>query len=239
MLMSYGYSAAPVTSAIGITSVWNTFVTLSLPVFALIFLMATGQSNAEAATVTLIAGAAVIGMIVVFALILRSESFSRKLGEWADKVIQWGASLVHKDVDVDAVDGILSFRSSIVHVVRDRWILITLANVGQQLAQFSILYLAVVALQGGFSGPVSLLEAFAAFAFGRLATFIPVPPGGLGTTDAIITSILTAFGLPNNDALAATMIWRAATYFPQVIIGAITLLLWKRGQTKKAAATAS
>jgi uncharacterized protein (TIRG00374 family) len=236
MLMSYGYAPAPVTSTIGITSVWNTFVTLSLPVIALVVLMATGQSNSQAVTVTLIAAAAVIAMIVVFTLILRSESFSRKLGQWADKVIQWGAGLFHKDVDVDAVDAILDFRASIVHVVRDRWVLITLANVGQQLAQFSILYLAVVALQGGFGGPISLFEAFAAFAFGRLATFIPIPPGGLGTTDAIITAILTKFGLDNNSALAATMIWRAATYFPQVFIGAGTLLVWRRGQNKKTAA---
>lgn len=63
---------------------------------------------------------------------------------------------------------------------------------------------AVIALQEGVDGPVTLIEAFAAFAFGRLATFIPVPPGGLGTTDAIITAILTSFGLPNNDALVAT-----------------------------------
>jgi uncharacterized protein (TIRG00374 family) len=238
MLMSYGYAPAPVTSTIGVTSVWNTFVTLSLPVIALLGLMATGQSNGEAVTVTLIAAGAVIAMIVVFTLILRSETFSRKLGTWTDNVIDWGAGLFHKDVDIDAVDAILDFRSSIVHVVRDRWVLITLANVGQQLAQFSILYLAVVALQGGFGGPVSLLEAFAAFAFGRLATFIPVPPGGLGTTDAIITGMLTSFGLDNNDALAATMIWRAMTYFPQVIIGAISLLVWRRGKNKKSTAAA-
>ena len=239
MLMSYGYAPAPVTSTIGVTSVWNTFVTLSLPVFALVFLMLTGQSNDQAVTVTLIAAAAVIAMIVVFTLMLRSETFSRKLGQWTDKIVQWGAGLVHKEVDIDAVDAILDFRTSIVQVVRDRWGLITLANVGQQLAQFSILYLAVVALQGGFNGPISLLEAFAAFAFGRLATFIPIPPGGLGTTDAIITAMLTSFGMTNSDALAATMIWRAMTYFPQVIIGAITLLVWRRGQTKKTAAAAT
>ena len=232
MLTSYGYGLAPATSTIGITSVWNTFVTLLLPVIALVGLVLTGQANSEATTVTLIAAGAVIAMIVVFGLILRSEEFSRKLGRWADSVIQWGARLVKKDVDVNAEQGIVDFRDSIVHVVADRWLLITLANVGQQLAQFSILYLAVVALQGGFDGPISLLEAFAAFAFGRLATFIPVPPGGLGTTDAIITGILTAFGMPNNDALAATMVWRAATYFPQVIIGAITLLLWRRESAK-------
>ncbi|VAW08701.1 hypothetical protein MNBD_ACTINO01-286 [hydrothermal vent metagenome] len=232
MLTSYGYGIAPATSTIGITSVWNTFVTLSLPVIALVGLALTGQSNAEATTVTLIAAGVVVAMIVVFALILRSEEFSRKLGRWADGAIQWGAGIIKKDVDIDAEQGIVDFRESIVHIVADRWILITLANVGQQLAQFFILYLAVVALQGGFDGPISLLEAFAAFAFGRLATFIPVPPGGLGTTDAIITGILTAFGMPNNDALAATMVWRAATYFPQVIIGAITMLLWRRDRSK-------
>jgi uncharacterized protein (TIRG00374 family) len=228
MLSSYGYGPAPASATIGITSVWNTLVTLSLPVIALVGLAITGQSNSQAATVTLIAAIAVLAMIVVFALILRSESFARKLGVWSDKIIDWGAGLINKEVDVDAVAGILHFRESIVGVVHDRWFLITLANVGQQLAQFSILYLAVVALQGGFNGPVTLIEAFAAFAFGRLATFIPVPPGGLGTTDAIITASLTAFGLPNNDALAATMVWRAATYFPQVIIGVITMLLWRR-----------
>ena len=232
MLTSYGYKPAPVTSVIGITSVWNTLVTLSLPVVGLVILTATGQSNAEAATVTFIAAAAVIVMIVLLALILRSEEFARKLGRWTNGIVRWGAGVVKKDIDFDAVDAVVEFRSSIVDVVRDRWLLITLANVGQQLAQFSILYLAVVALQGGFDGPVTLMEAFVAFSFGRLATFIPVPPGGLGTTDAIITSILTSFGLPNNDALAATMIWRAATYFPQVIIGGISMLVWRRGQAK-------
>ena len=240
MLSSYGYGPAPASATIGITSVWNTFVTLSLPVIALIGLAITGESNSQATTVTLIAAVAVIAMIGVFALILRSESFARKLGVWADKIIDWGAGLIHKTVDVDAEAGIIHFRNSIVGVVRDRWLLITLANVGQQLAQFSILYLAVVALQGGFNGPVTLIEAFAAFAFGRLATFIPVPPGGLGTTDAIITAILTNLGGMNgNDALAATMVWRAATYFPQVIIGVITMLLWRRQKDKKATTAVS
>jgi uncharacterized protein (TIRG00374 family) len=239
MLSSYGYGPAPASATIGITSVWNTLVTLSLPVIALVGLAITGQSNGQATTVTLIALVAVVVMIGAFALILRSESFARKLGQWTDNLIDWGAGLFHKTVDVDAEQGIVDFRSSIVDVVSDRWVLITLANVGQQLAQFSILYLAVVALQGGFDGPVSLIEAFAAFAFGRLATFIPVPPGGLGTTDAIITAMLTTFGLDKNDALAATMVWRAATYFPQVIIGVITMLLWRRQKDKKATAGAS
>jgi uncharacterized protein (TIRG00374 family) len=232
MLSTYGVGPAPATATIGITSVWNTIVTLTLPVVGLVALSLTGQSSADFVTVTLIATAAVVVMIGGLALVLRSEEFARKVGGWGNKIIGWGDSKSKRDLDFDAVEAVVDFRSSIVDVVADRWILITLANVGQQLTQFLILYLAVVALQGGFDGPVTLFEAFAAFAFGRLATFIPVPPGGLGTTDAIIIGMLTAFGMPNNDALAATLVWRAMTYFPQVIIGVITMLLWRRERSK-------
>ncbi|MEN8040875.1 MAG: lysylphosphatidylglycerol synthase transmembrane domain-containing protein [Actinomycetota bacterium] len=238
MLSGYGYGTAPVTATIGITSVWNTLVTLSFPVIALVLLTIAGTSTGEVAVVTLIAGVIVAAIIIVFALILKSEDTARKVGGWANSIVGRAAGLMHKEVGIDAVDAVVEFRSSIVDVVAERWLIITVSNVGQQLAQFSILYLAVVALQGGFDGPVSLLEAFAAYAFGRLATFIPIPPGGLGTSDAIITAILSAFGLPNNDALAATMIWRAATYFPQVFIGAGALLVWRRGRSKQQPAIA-
>ncbi len=232
MLQSYGFGSAPATAAIGVTSVWNVWITLALPVLGLIAISLVGQGSAEAVGITLLATAVIIAGIVAFALILKNESTARKIGAWANSLIGWAAGLVNKTVDVDAEQGIVDFRDSIIDIVKDRWAVITAANLLQQLAQFSILYLAVVALQGGFDGPVAFGEALAAFSFGRLATFIPVPPGGLGTTDAIIAGLLQSFGLPNNDALAATMIWRAATYFPQLIIGILTFLRSRRRQAR-------
>lgn len=101
MLTSYGYGTAPVTSVIGITSVWNTLVTLSFPVIGLIALSLSGQSSGEALTVTLIATVAVIAMIVLLALVLRSEDFARKIGGWTDRIVEWGASVLKKDVDFE------------------------------------------------------------------------------------------------------------------------------------------
>ena len=46
---------------------------------------------------------------------------------------------------------------------------------------------------------------------------------------------LTAFGMTNADAMAAVLIWRAATYFPQVFIGIGTFLYWRREQGRKTA----
>lgn len=236
MLQSYGFGSAPATTAIGVTSVWNVLITLALPVLGLIAITIVGQGTAEAIGITLLATAVIVAVIVAFALILKNESTARRIGRGANRFISWATGLLNKTVDVDAEQAIVDFRNSIVDVVADRWVVITAANLFQQLAQFSILYLAVVALQGGFDGPVAFGEALAAFSFGRLATFIPVPPGGLGTTDAIIASLLQTFGLPNNDALAATMVWRAATYFPQLLIGILTFLRFRRRQAKGALA---
>jgi uncharacterized protein (TIRG00374 family) len=237
MLQTYGVGPAPAAATIGITSIWNTFITLTLPVIALVGLFVIGAGTAQAVGVTLIALAAVVVAIVVFALILRKESTARRIGDWATRAVTRAARLINKDTDLDLGEALVQFRDSIVDVVMARWLLITAANLGQQLAQFAILYLAIVALQGSFVDPINPAEALAAFSFGRLATFIPIPPGGLGTTDAIITSILTGFGMDSNDALAADMVWRAATYFPQVFIGAGSFVSWRRTMAKQTGAT--
>ncbi len=234
MLNSYGFGPGPATATIGITSVWNTFITLTLPVLALLGLAIIGEVNSTAALVTLIGVVVVAVGIGLFALILRSEDAARRLGQWADNSIARAAGLIGKEANFDLAQGLVDFRASIVDVVSERWGRITATNLLQQLAQFSVLFIAILAIQGG-PGAVSLPEAFAAFAFGRLATFIPIPPGGLGTTDAIMTGALTGFGMASGDALAAVLIWRALTYFPQVFIGIGTLLAWQRDQRKKSA----
>jgi uncharacterized protein (TIRG00374 family) len=89
---------------------------------------------------------------------------------------------------------------------------------------------------GNGSASVALLQAFAAFAIGRLSTFTPVVPGGLGAEDAAMVAILQGFGEPDNDALAAVMVWRAVSLFPQVLIGAAMLLRERRAGHRTAAA---
>lgn len=63
---------------------------------------------------------------------------------------------------------------------------------------------------------------------GRLGTFIPLTPGGLGTVDALITGILVSLGSAEGDALAAPLPWRATTFLPQIFIGTGTFLYWRR-----------
>jgi uncharacterized protein (TIRG00374 family) len=226
MLSRYGIGPAPTTAAIGITSVWNTLVTLALPVLALALLALNGQTDARGTAVAalgLLAMGAVVGLLT---LVLRRETTARSIGGLADRILRRVAALVHRQVHTDVATSLVTFRAATVDVVARRWPSVTVTNVIQQLAQYAVLWVALVAV--GAAGQISVLEAFAAFAFARLGTFIPVTPGGLGTVDAAMTALLQAFGTDPDQALAATLVWRAATYFPQILLGTGTFLYFRR-----------
>jgi uncharacterized protein (TIRG00374 family) len=105
---------------------------------------------------------------------------------------------------------------------------VTLSTLLLQFTSWAILVLAQRGLEAGTGGVrVTWNEALAAFSFARVASFIPVTPGGLGTVDAALTALLTGYGATSSQALAADLVWRAATYVPQVLLGVLTFLWWR------------
>jgi uncharacterized protein (TIRG00374 family) len=224
MLSGYGFGPAVASAAIGVTSVWNLFVTLALPVFGLLALLTQGSVTTNE-VLGAIGGLVALGVLVgLFALVLRSESWARRLGGIGDRIVH----RLRQGADPQLVtEGLVHFRDQTVDVVRDRWLRLTWTSFAQQLSQFFVLLVAVYAL-GGTSTGVNPIQVFAAFSLARLAGFIPITPGGLGTVDAALVGLLSAFGMSNNDALAANLLWRAATYFPQIFLGIGTFLVWRR-----------
>ena len=55
---------------------------------------------------------------------------------------------------------------------------------------------------------------------------VPITPGGLGTVDALMISLLQSTGASAGAATAADLVWRAASYVPQIIVGIVALVLW-------------
>ncbi|MFZ4519555.1 MAG: lysylphosphatidylglycerol synthase transmembrane domain-containing protein, partial [Microthrixaceae bacterium] len=223
MLSGYGVGPAVASSGIGITSVWNLLVTLALPVLGVLALLTQGGVTTNEVLGALGGLVALVLLVGALALVLRSESWARKLGGWGDAVIHRFRPSASPTM---ATDGVVRFRDQTVDVVRDRWGLITAANFGQQFCQFLVLLVAIYGL-GGESTGVNPVEIFAAFALARLAGFIPITPGGLGTVDAALVGLLSAFGMNKDQALAADLLWRAATLLPQIVIGVVTFLIWR------------
>jgi len=83
------------------------------------------------------------------------------------------------------------------------------------LAEGAALYL----ILQHFEANVSLPNAVFVFTFSMLVGAISMIPGGLGSTEATMVLLLSALGVPLDQALAATAIIRITTFWFAVVIG--------------------
>ncbi|MEO6821061.1 MAG: YbhN family protein [Candidatus Nanopelagicales bacterium] len=227
MLASYEVTPTASTAAIGAVGVWSMFVTLLLPILGVIAIAASGQAAGSYVYIGVIGLVVLVVMIVVFALIMRSEPLARRLGRITNKVAGPLLRRLRKGREFDAVPAIVKFRTDIVGLVRRRWSGITAAQLGVSLTQFLIFFAALRGVES--SGPTTAIGvAFGAFAVAQIGLMIPLPPGGLGTVDATMIALLTSMGVSAGNATAADLVWRAASFVPQIIIGVLALVTWSK-----------
>ena len=226
-LATYGASPTVATAGITATGVWSIFITLGLPVLGVLALVLGGDSAGSYYLSAAIGLGALLAMIIVFALILRSETLARRIGGWADSLAAWFLRLIKRPGSVDLTSQVLKLREDIVGLVRRRWAAITAAQLAVAFSQFGILLVAMIGVSGGSLEGITYLEVFAAFAISQLGLMIPVTPGGLGTVDAAMIALLVSFGADNGVATAAALVWRASSFIPQIIIGLICIGIWR------------
>jgi uncharacterized protein (TIRG00374 family) len=244
MLGSYGIGPGPTTSAIGINSVWNLLVTIGLPFLGALALLVSGQLTMQAALLGLASLAIIIVAGWLLRVILASEPGARRVGSALGSMAEWGLRIIRRPREIDLIGPVLSLRTNMHGTVDRRWRRLTVSNVAMQLTAWFVLFVALRGIQAESGSPyVTWSESLAAFALARLATFIPITPGGLGTVDAALVALLTNFGATNSQALAATLVWRAGTFLPQAALGLVTLIWWRftarRRQMRRAGAAPS
>jgi uncharacterized membrane protein YbhN (UPF0104 family) len=229
MLESYGFGAGAAGSASAISSVFNVFATLVMPVVGVLALLFTGQIRWHylliAAVGVLVVGAA----LAATAVTLHSENGARRVGRRADQCANALTRRVFRGRTVDIAGKVLDFRSAVVDVMRRRWPAVIGSTLLPQFTSWSVLFVALKGLQHGGQpdSGVTWPESLAAFSFALIVSFIPVTAGGLGTVDAGLTALLTAYGATGSQALAVDILWRATTFVPQVLTGALTFLWWR------------
>jgi uncharacterized protein (TIRG00374 family) len=228
MLDSYGFGAGAAAGAIAIVSVFNVFAILVMPALAVVALLVSGEVTGASVLLAAIGVFAIGVAVAAFAVVLSSERGARTVGRWADRLVNLIMRRLARGRSVDLTGKLLDVRSSVVGVMQARWARVTLTSLLLQLTSSAILFLALRGLQAGAGNvTVTWTEALAAFSFARVASVIPVTPGGLGTVDAALAALLIGFDASSSQALAADLVWRAASYVPQVLLGAITFLWWR------------
>lgn len=233
MLASYKVNPASATSAITAVSIWSTFVTLGFPILGVLAITVAGENGDSYILGGLIGLALLIGAIVGFTLVMRSEPAAIWIGKFGNKVIGPLRKRITALRELDLVGPLTSFRRSMYALLKRRWAALTFAQVAVSFTQFLILYVALRGIEGWDQPGTSFLLVFAAFAISQLGLMIPITPGGLGTVDAAMIALLVSFGVPEGTATAADLVWRACSFVPQIIIGVIALASWskKAGQT--------
>ena len=228
MLSSYGVGPTVSTAAITAVGVWSIFVTLGLPILGVAAIQLSGET-ASSYLWTAVLGVLILAVaIVAFGLIVRSENAARRIGSFGNRT---AAPLIRRfrgGRSVDLVPSVLRFRSDIADLVTRRWVVITGAQMSVSLTQFLIFYVSLRGVEGWGVAGTSVLVAFGSFAVAQIGLMVPITPGGLGTVDAAMIALLTALGVDAGVATAADLVWRAASFVPQILIGVVALLTWSR-----------
>jgi putative heme transporter len=227
MLGSWGYSRSRTTTAVLVSGVWNSFIKLGLPVLALALVALQGGATGGRVIAALLGIAGLVAAVVVFAMMLRSEEVARRFGLLAGRVASRLLRLARRPPVAGWELATVKFRARTVGLVRSRWVAITVTSLVSHLSLYLVL-LVTLRHVGVSDAEVSWAEVLAVFAFARLATAIPLTPGGAGFVEAVLIGGLVAAGGVRPQVAAAVLVYRALTWLLPIPVGIGTYLWWRR-----------
>jgi len=227
MLGGWGYSRSKTSVAVLVSGVWNAFAKLGLPVLALALVALQGGASGARVTAALLGIAGLVGAVIVFALMLRSEEGARRFGILAGRVASRLLRLVRRPPVHGWELATVKFRTRTLDLLEHGWGPITAATLVSHLSLYLVL-LVTLRQVGVSNAEVGWAEVLAVFAFARLATAIPLTPGGAGVVEAVLIGGLVAAGGPREQVTAAVLVFRALTWALPILVGVVCYLWWRR-----------
>ena len=227
MLHSWGFSRSRTTIAVLVSGVWNAFAKLAIPVLALALVALQGDATAARVTAAAFGIGGLIAAIVIFALMLRSEHMAERVGVIAGRIASRLLALIRRPPVQGWEIATVKFRNRTVDLLEHGWFPITAATVVSHLSLYLVLLVCLRDV-GVSDAEVGWAEVLAVFAFARLATAIPITPGGAGVVEAVLITGLTAAGGDKAQVVAAVLVYRALTWGLPVLVGVVCLLWWRR-----------
>ena len=204
------------------------------PCLALVLLQ--GGAGGGRVTAALLGIAGLVGAVMVFALMLRSEEQARRFGLLAGRVASRALRLVRRPSVQGWELATVKFRARTLDLVEHRWWSITVASLVSHLSLYLVLLVALRDV-GVSDDEVGWAEVLAAFAFARLATAIPSTPGGVGFVEAVLITTLSAAGGDRDQVVAGVLVYRALTLVLPILVGVVCYLWWRRSSIRPAPLT--
>jgi putative heme transporter len=230
ILSSWGFSKSRSTLSVVVSGIWNNFVKLGTPILALALLALQGERGGGRMIVAIAGLGGLVGAILVFALILKSEDFARRAGikfeQWASALLK----LVRRDPVSGWDDALTKWRTRVLELVAHRWLSLTIATIVSHASLYAVLLLSLRVL-GVSEDEVGWAQVLAIFAFARLLTAIPLTPGGVGVVELALIAGLTGAGGDDAQVVAAVLMFRLLTYVLPILVGGCCYIFWQRNRS--------
>jgi uncharacterized protein (TIRG00374 family) len=226
MLRSWKFPSGAVGLAVAITGLWNQLANLAFPVVALALLTFEDETHRALQTAALIGLAVLVVVVVGFALVLSRAERAQSIGDRAARLVTRVLRLFRRGPVGWAGESFVRFRERALDLLRRRWHVITVATLAGHLTVFVLLVICL-RVTGVSDSEVTGIEAFAAWALVRILGALPLTPAGVGIVEVGLTGALVAFGAPNAEAVAATLLYRALTVLPTLALGLLAAATWR------------
>jgi uncharacterized protein (TIRG00374 family) len=226
MLRSWRFAAGAVALAVAVAGLWNQLVNLAFPIVALALLTSQDESHPALQTAALIGVGVLAVVVTAFALALARATWAIRIGDLAARLVNWALRVVRKGPVEWGGASFAGFRREALGLLRRRWHVITISTLAGHLTVF-VLFIVCLRVTGVTGSEISAVEAFAAWALVRVLGAIPLTPGGIGIVEVGLTGTLVAFGAPNAEAVAATLLYRALGVLPTLALGLLAAATWR------------
>jgi uncharacterized membrane protein YbhN (UPF0104 family) len=234
MLTSWGFRIGSIGRSAVVSGIWNNFVKLGMPVLALALLALEGGITPARLAAAAVGIAVLVGAVVVFGLLLRSDRLARAIGRGVGRIVDWARGLLRKDPIGGWGNRASDFRTDTVGLLRHRWLWLTVATLVSHISLYLVLLVALRNV-GVSQEELSWIAVLAAFAFVRLISALPLTPGGVGVVELGYAAVMT-IGLDDitsAQVVAAILLFRGVTYLLPIPLGLFSYVFWRINKSWK------
>ena len=229
MLRSWGFYTDDFARSWLFTSSLTNLIVLVMPIFAVLIVAVEGEISTGIVVLAAIGLAVSATGIVVVWLMLRSETFSRRIGTLAGRFARWARGVVHRrPSEQDFAEAAVRFRDDLRQTWSERGGRVIAAVIAVYVLNGIILAVSMRAVGLGTDElPVGSIAVV--YTLVRLLTIVNITPGGVGVVEALYVSGFLAVtgGSDESQIVAGVILFRGLTYAGPIVLGVIALLVWR------------
>jgi uncharacterized protein (TIRG00374 family) len=233
LLQRAGIDGGDAAAAFGASSLLQTGTALALPVLALPAIVGGAPVEHSLATAATLGAVLFVVLLMAGAAALTTDEPVELFG----RALEWLANhtIRRHDPVTGLPDELLGYRNVVRTTLGSRWKQALAAAAGSAVFDYLALLAALRAV-GASPQPSLVLLAYTG---AEVLALIPLTPGGLGFVEGGLVGTLQLAGVAASRALAATLLYRLASFWLPIPLGGVAYLLFRRRYWRGASSSAT